>query len=138
MFSFRLVILVMFRKFTSLKLFYAHPQNRNHFIRLLSTNDKEKSSIQKVVDTDQKDNIIDDAETKRPQILAFVDKFKKKEEKKEEERKGPFKNYYTSEERDKNKIMRYEEFIDRNTAKKDKENFIVRSFGLATKFQCNT
>ncbi len=40
-------------------------------------------------------------------------------------RKQPFKYYFDEEERDKNKIVFYEEFFDRNTRIKDRENFMV-------------
>lgn len=41
------------------------------------------------------------------------------------ERKGPFKNYYEYDERDKKSIQRHEEFFDQTTRNKDRENFIV-------------
>ena len=63
-------------------------------------------------------------ETKKT-FLGFVDKLMNKKEEKQEERKGPFKNYFEDEERDKKSIMYYEEFIERNTKKKDRENFMV-------------
>ena len=37
----------------------------------------------------------------------------------------PFKYYFDSEERDKTKIVYYEEFFDQNTKLKDRKNFMV-------------
>lgn len=64
----------------------------------------------------------------RVEILQkYLKKLKfEKEEEKEEERKGPFKNYFQDEERNKRSIMYYEEYFDKNTKKKDRENFMVK------------
>ena len=40
-------------------------------------------------------------------------------------RKKPFKFYFDDEEREKNKIVFYEEFFDQNTRNKDRANFMV-------------
>lgn len=40
-------------------------------------------------------------------------------------RKKPFKHYFDEEERDKGKIVFYEEFFDQNTKLKDRDNFMV-------------
>jgi hypothetical protein len=58
---------------------------------------------------------------------------KSHEEKKEDEgskRKGPFKNYFEDEERDKNKIAHYEEFFDTAARGKTAQHFIVPFFKL--------
>lgn len=42
-------------------------------------------------------------------------------------RKKPFKFYFDDEEREKSKIVFYEEFFDQNTLRKDRDNFMVYS-----------
>lgn len=67
------------------------------------------------------------------QIPGRIEKFVRKargeeddyDESKEEKRKGPFKNYYEYDERSKKTIMFYEEYFDKNTKEKDRENFMV-------------
>jgi hypothetical protein len=48
-----------------------------------------------------------------------------KEKNEKEERKGSFKNYFESEERDKKQIMFYEEYFETTARKKDLNNFMV-------------
>ena len=119
----------MFRKIPFVKIPYERPTIQNNIFRWLSSKENEINSIKKIDDNENKKQLTDDNDKKKPFFMGYIEKIKgSKENKQEEERKGPFKNYYSYEERDKNKIMRYEEFIDRNTKKKDKENFIVRIF----------
>ena len=93
--------------------------------RLLSSNDKENSHLTKT-ENDTKDKILNTKDKTITLLTGYIKKFKSQDDdEKKEERKGPFKNYYEDEERDKNKIMKYEEFIDRNTRNKDRQNFIV-------------
>ena len=47
------------------------------------------------------------------------------DEAKGERRKGPFKNYYGTEERDQKQIMFYEEYFDKVTKRKDLDNYMV-------------
>lgn len=68
-------------------------------------------------------------------LLKLFDKLRNKKEEKYEERKGPFKNYFEDEERDKKSIMYYEDFIDRNTKDKNRENFMVSFFSLKYFFE---
>jgi hypothetical protein len=52
------------------------------------------------------------------------------DEEKGEKRKGPFKNYQETEERDKKQIMFYEEYFDKISKRKDRENFMASFFYL--------
>jgi hypothetical protein len=94
--------------------------------RLLSSNDKEKNYL-KTTENETKTKLTNSKDKTITLLTGYMKKFKSKDDDEEagEERKGPFKNYFEEEERDKNKIMKYEEFIDRNTRNKDRENFIV-------------
>lgn len=84
--------------------------------RLNSTKDQEeKVSLEK----------IDQKQEKLLQKYMKKVRFRGKEQEKEEERKGPFKNYFEDEERNKKSIMYYEEFFDKTTQQKDRENFMV-------------
>jgi hypothetical protein len=61
--------------------------------------------------------------------LVFPEERKShKEKRNDDERKGPFKNYFESEERDKKQIMYYEEYFDTATRKKDLDNFMVNIY----------
>jgi hypothetical protein len=62
--------------------------------------------------------------------LQVVDEQFKTEDTHKSPPKTPFKYYFEDEERDKNKIIFYENFFDKNTQKKDRENFMVSLFIL--------
>lgn len=76
------------------------------------------------------DNLVKKVELYSPTASKYIQKMivKVKGEDKEdekEERKGPFKYYQDSEERDKKQIMFYEEYFDKICRNKDRDNFMV-------------
>lgn len=96
-----------------------------NILRFLNSTDKENSSLKKA-ENEIKSKALNVKDKTITILTGYMKKFKSKDDDEgKEERKGPFKNYYEYEERDKNKIIKYEEFIDRNTRNKDRENFIV-------------
>ncbi|CAF0705802.1 unnamed protein product [Brachionus calyciflorus] len=82
--------------------------------RLLSSASNDDKSLKKVEKTEEKI------------LQKYLRKIRPKdeEEKEEEERKGPFKNYFEDEERNKSAIVFYEEYFDKNTKQKDRDNFM--------------
>jgi hypothetical protein len=112
--------------------------------RFLTSQKKEE----KALDTLKEDDVKEEdnktlssapSENKKPKVAvgkvkkkdSFAVKIVKKltnneEEEEYEERKGPFKNYYEFEEREKKSIMFYEEFFEINTKQKNRENFMVK------------
>lgn len=112
--------------------------------RQLTTNNSNKNETKS--SSDEKLAVKKDESTKQPaqtkqstfvqikQIPVKFDKYVRKmqgeeddeEENKKEERKGPFKNYFEEEERNKKTIMFYEEYFDKNTREKNRENFMVK------------
>lgn len=66
------------------------------------------------------------------EIPVILDKYIKKargeydDNEEKEERKGPFKNYFEDDERNKKSIMFYEQYFEKNAKEKNRENFIVR------------
>lgn len=65
---------------------------------------------------------VDDSQKNEAQIY---DKPPEPKTKRRVTRKQPFKFYFDDEEREKSKIVFYEEFFDQNTIKKDRDNFMV-------------
>jgi len=119
------VSLRMLQNFKATRRILENRQIKTLF-RLLSSNDKEKIYL-KTTENETKTKLTNTKDKTITLLTGYVKKFQSKDDDEEtgEERKGPFKNYFAEEERDKNKIMKYEEFIDRNTRNKDRENFIV-------------
>jgi hypothetical protein len=80
--------------------------------RLFSTESTENNTLKKV----------DDNKSNGAQIY---DKSPESKTKRRVTRKQPFKYYFDDEEREKSKIMFYENFFDQNTKYRDRDNFMV-------------
>ena len=74
------------------------------------------------------------------EIPVILDKYIKKargeydDNEEKEERKGPFKNYFEDDERNKKSIMFYEQYFEKNAKEKNRENFIVRYITYILKY----
>lgn len=96
--------------------------------RLLSTKDETSKSLKKIDDENKKtDQTMPEKKAVESEwvLQKYLNKIRNKKEEQQEERKGPFKNYFEYEEREKKSIMFYEDFIDRNCKEKNRENFMV-------------
>ena len=74
------------------------------------------------------DSIVDESKESKPEIYEKKKDSVQIEGKRKVTRKKPFKHYFDDEERDKNKIVFYEQFFDENTKRKDRDNFMVFNF----------
>lgn len=132
----------MFRRFSIqyLNLNYKNVKYSNIFNKY-STESIDQENDKSVKKDDQNKPNEKKLETIKKPILTrliFAEEKKSNKEKNDgEQRKGPFKNYFESEERDKKQIMFYEEYFETTARKKDLDNFMVRFLYINGLFFCN-